>query len=125
MFFNYLLRINIFYCIIKKILTELSDKTKQFTKPISITQIIEKNDQCNKTRYLETRPTMKHRASPSFPSHRGIPPHPASYILLSLQQKKHQFPKFPSGPSSLSLGEPKMADGFHFDRDHRVPRLKA
>lgn len=42
---------------------------------------------------------------------------PTSYILLSLQQKKHQFPKFPKRTArSLARGRPKMAARFHFDR---------
>lgn len=50
---------------------------------------------------------------------------PSAYRPLILycslyNKKKQQFPKFPA-VRSLARGEPKMADGVHFDR--RLPRV--
>lgn len=66
------------------------------------------------------------RPNPVLSLHTALPvrrppltPHlclPTSYIYCSLyNKKKHQFPKFSMWTRSLAHGEPKMADGFHFD----------
>lgn len=41
---------------------------------------------------------------------------PTSYILLSLQQKKHQFPKFPMRTALSLAADLRWPTGFHFDR---------